>query len=236
MANRGRRRSSGSAASPIAINRWSEARVHARVSRSPGRVPESVAIITKSHTVTRDIDLLRALAAHRRAQVMLSITTLDDHLAGAMEPRASRPARRLDAVRELSAAGIPPASWSRRSFPASPITKCRPSQGRRRAGALTAGRTVVRLPHGVKELFADWPAAHIPDRKEKILNRLRAVRHGKLNESTFGARMTGHGPFAEAIHQVFELHRRRLGLTKRIENLDRGVPPPVRPATVRCST
>ena len=176
-----------------------------------------VAIITKSHMVTRDIDLLRELAAHQAVQVMLSITTLDDRLAGAMEPRASRPGRRLDAVRELSAAGIPTGVMVAPIIPVltdhevPAILKAAAD-----AGALTAGRTVVRLPHGVKDLFADWLAVHMPDRKDKVLNRLRAVRHGKLNESAFGARMRGDGPFADAIHQSFELHRRRLGLTKKI--------------------
>ena len=177
-----------------------------------------VAVITKSHTVTRDIDLLRELAAHGAAHVMLSVTTLDDHLAGVMEPRASRPARRLDAIRALSAAGVPVGVMVAPIIPGltdhevPDILKAAAD-----AGALTAGRTVVRLPHGVKELFADWLQAHMPDRKDKVLNRLRAMRHGKLNESTFGTRMTGDGPFADSIHQMFDLHRRRLGLTKRIE-------------------
>ena len=176
-----------------------------------------VAIITKSHTVTRDIDLLRALAEHQAVQVMLSITTLDDDLSGAMEPRASRPARRIDAIRELSAAGIPTGVMVAPIIPGltdhevPAILKAAAD-----AGALTAGRNVVRLPHGVKDLFSDWLAVHLPDRKDKVLNRLRAVRHGKLNESTFGARMRGDGPFADAIHQAFDLHRRRLGLTKKI--------------------
>jgi DNA repair photolyase len=85
------------------------------------------------------------------------------------------------------------------------------------AGARTAGRTVVRLPHGVKDLFADWLAAHFPDRRQKVLGRLREMRGGKLNDSTFGRRMTGEGEFARAIHAMFDLHRRRLGMTQKIE-------------------
>jgi DNA repair photolyase len=134
-----------------------------------------------------------------------------------MEPRASRPARRLQAIRELTAAGIPTGVMVAPIIPGLtdhevPAILAAAAE----AGALTAGRTVVRLPHGVKELFADWLAVHAPDRKDKVLNRLRAVHKGKLNESAFGARMTGDGPFAESIHQMFELHRRRLGLTKKI--------------------
>ncbi len=190
-----------------------------------------VAVITKSHTVTRDIDLLRELAAHGAAQVMLSVTTLDDHLAGVMEPRASRPARRLEAIRALSAAGIPVGVMVAPIIPGltdhevPAILKAAAD-----AGALTAGRTVVRLPHGVKELFADWLQAHMPDRKDKVLNRLRAMRHGRLNESTFGSRMTGDGPFAESIHQMFDLHRRQARPHEAHRNLDRGVPAPAWPA------
>jgi DNA repair photolyase len=177
-----------------------------------------VAVITKSYLVTRDIDLLRELATRNAAMVMLSITTLDDDLAGVMEPRAARPARRLDAIRELTSAGIPVGVMVAPIIPGltdhevPAILKAAAD-----AGALTAGRTVVRLPHGVKDLFAHWLEAHFPDRKDKVLNRLRAIRHGKLNDPEFGSRMTGDGPFAESIHQMFDLHKRKLGLTKKVE-------------------
>jgi len=143
-----------------------------------------VGIITKSHTVTRDIDVLRELASHSAAIVVLSITTLDDHLSGVMEPRASRPERRLDAVRQLAAAGIP------------------------------VGVNVAPIVPGLTdhEIPAILKAA--ADRKAKVLNRVRDMRDGKLNDPNFGSRMSGEGPFAEAIHQVFDLHRRKLGLTK----------------------
>ncbi len=177
-----------------------------------------VGIVTKSHTVTRDIDVLSDLAKHRAAHVMLSITTLDDDLAGVMEPRASRPQRRLDAIRALRSAGIPVGvmvapivpGLTDHELPA--IMKAAAE-----AGAGCAGHIVVRLPHGVKDLFADWLTAHFPDRKDKVLNRLRAMRDGKLNDPHFGARMSGKGPFAESIHQMFDLHRRKLGLTRKIE-------------------
>jgi len=174
-----------------------------------------VAIITKSHLVTRDIDVLRVLAEHHAVQVMLSVTTLDDDLANVMEPRAARPQRRLDAVRELSAAGIPVGVMVAPIIPGltdhevPAILKAAAA-----AGANTAGRTVVRLPYGVKNLFDQWLAAHRPDRREKVLNHLRDVRGGKLNESTFGTRMTGEGPIAESIHQMFTVHKRRLGLNR----------------------
>jgi DNA repair photolyase len=177
-----------------------------------------VAVITKSQTVTRDIDLLRELASCGAALVMLSITTLNDELAGVMEPRASRPQRRLEAVRQLAAAGIPVGVMVAPIVPGLTDHEV-PAilKAAAQAGATTAGRTVVRLPYGVKDLFADWLEAHFPDRKDKVLNRVRAMRDGKLNDSNFGTRMSGEGPFAESIHQMFDLHRRRLGLTKKHE-------------------
>jgi DNA repair photolyase len=177
-----------------------------------------VGIITKNHLVTRDIDVLRSLASHQAVLVMLSVTTLDDALAGAMEPRASRPALRLAAIRELADAGIPVGVMVAPIIPGltdhevPAILKAAAA-----AGASTAGRTVVRLPHGVKDLFIEWLGIHAPLRKDKVLSHLRSVRDGKLNSSAFGTRMRGEGPFAESIHQMFDLQRRRLGLTKHIE-------------------
>ena len=175
-----------------------------------------VVVITKNRLVTRDIDLLRALADHQAAQVFLSITTLDDALAQVMEPRASRPALRLEAVRALADAGVPvgvvaPIIPGLTDHEVPAILDAAAA-----AGAFTAGHNVVRLPHGVKDLFAEWLAAHVPHRKDKVLNRLRSMRDGKLNDAAFGARMAGAGPFADSIHQMFELHRRRAGLTRRL--------------------
>jgi len=176
-----------------------------------------VAVITKNHLVTRDIDVLASMAEHQAAQVFLSITTLDDDLARVMEPRASRPGLRLEAVRKLREAGIPVGVMVAPIIPALTDHEV-PAilEAAAEAGAMTAGRNVVRLPHGVKHLFAEWLEAHAPHRKEKVLNRLRDMRDGKLNDSTFGSRMVGEGPFAESIHQMFDLHRRRLGLTQKL--------------------
>lgn len=176
-----------------------------------------VAIITKNHLVTRDIDLLSSMAEHQAAHVFLSITTLDESLARVMEPRASRPGLRLEAVRKLRAAGIPVGVMVAPIIPALTDHEV-PAilEAAAEAGAMTAGRTVVRLPHGVKDLFAEWLEVHAPQRKDKVLNRLRAMRDGKLNDPAFGSRMVGEGPFAESIHQMFDLHRRRLGLTQKL--------------------
>jgi len=176
-----------------------------------------VAVITKNHLVTRDIDVLASMAEHQAAQVFFSITTLDDDLARVMEPRASRPGLRLEAVRKLREAGIPVGVMVAPIIPALTDHEV-PAilEAAAQAGAMTAGRTVVRLPHGVKDLFTEWLEVHAPHRKEKVLNRMRDMRDGKLNDSTFGSRMVGAGPFAESIHQMFDLHRRRLGLTQKL--------------------
>jgi DNA repair photolyase len=176
-----------------------------------------VTIITKSHLVTRDIDLLSRLARFDAADVMVSVTTLDDAVARVMEPRAARPARRLDAIRQIAAAGIPVGVMVAPIVPGLTDHEVPAILGAAaEAGARTAGRTIVRLPYGVKDLFSDWLAVHFPDRRQKVLGRLREMRGGKLNDSTFGRRMAGEGEFANAIQDMFDLHRRRLGLTKKI--------------------
>lgn len=172
-----------------------------------------VFIITKNHLVTRDIDLLSELARHKAAAVWLSITTLDLELRKLMEPRTSPPAARLAALRELSAAGIPVGvnvapvipGLTDHEMPA--ILKAAAE-----AGAKSAGYTLVRLPYGVAPLFEKWLATHFPDRKEKVLNRLRSIRGGKLNESQWGKRFSGEGLFAKQIEQMFEVARRKAGI------------------------
>jgi DNA repair photolyase len=177
-----------------------------------------VAIITKSYLITRDIDVLQSLAAHDAVQVVLSVTTLNDTLARAMEPRAARPGRRLQAIRELAAAGVPvgvnvaPIIPGLTDHEVPAILKAAAE-----AGAKSAGRIVVRLPHGLKDLFEQWLEQHAPERRNKVLGRVRDVRGGQLNDPSFGSRMSGEGPFAESIHRMFELHRNRLGLTQRTE-------------------
>ncbi len=175
-----------------------------------------VAVITKSHLVTRDADILAAMAADEAAQVFVSITTLDDALARAMEPRASRPSRRLEAIARLAAAGVPVGVMVAPIIPGLTDHEV-PAilEAAAAAGAFTAGHTMIRLPHGVGELFAQWLEVHVPERATRVLNRVRDVRAGRLNDATFGSRMVGSGPVAEAIHQMFDLHRRRLGLTQK---------------------
>jgi len=172
-----------------------------------------VGIVTKGHLVTRDADLLGELARHDAAVVHLSITTLRNDLQRIMEPRAVTPARRLDAIRALADAGIPVGVMVAPVIPG--LTDHEMPEILERAaeaGAKRAGFIVLRLPHGVKGLFADWLERHAPDRREKVLNRLRDLRGGRLNDPRYGSRMRGDGPFAEQIRSMFEVARRRAGL------------------------
>jgi DNA repair photolyase len=172
-----------------------------------------VFIVTKNHLVTRDLDLLSELARHQAAAVWLSITTLDSDLRNIMEPRTSPPAARLAAFRELKQAGIPVGvnvapiipGLTDHEMPA--ILKAAAE-----AGATSAGYTVVRLPYAVAPLFEKWLETHFPNRKEKVLNRLRAMHGGKLYDAQWGKRFGGEGLFAEQIAQMFEVARRKAGI------------------------
>jgi DNA repair photolyase len=175
-----------------------------------------VAIITKNHLVTRDIDLLGELARHNAAIVNVSITTLDPQLTPRLEPRAALPAHRLDAVRQLSAAGIPVNVMVAPVIPAITDHEMpRIIEAAAEAGAVSAGFVPVRLPWAVAPLFENWLTRHFPDRKEKVLNRIREMRGGKLNDPNFGSRMRGRGIFAEQIEKIFDVACRRTGLPKR---------------------
>ncbi|MFW6088447.1 MAG: radical SAM protein, partial [Gemmatimonadota bacterium] len=179
-----------------------------------------VVIVTKSHLVTRDVDLLGELAAHRAAKANLSVTTLDGELARKMEPRAAAPHRRLDAIRRLAEAGIPTGVIVGPVVPGLTDHEL-PSilEAAAAAGATTASYILLRLPHGVKELFADWLERHYPDRKDRVLGRVRDVRSGRLNDPRFRSRMRGEGPYAEQIRSMFEIARRRHGLDGHAEPL-----------------
>jgi DNA repair photolyase len=174
-----------------------------------------VGIVTKNHLVTRDIDLLRELAAHQAAAVFISITTLDATLTPRLEPRASLPAMRLRAIEELSAAGIPVGVMVAPIIPAITDHEIpRILAAARKAGAKCAGRVVLRLPYEVKNLFDDWLARHFPDRREKVLHRIESLRGGKLNDARFGSRMTGEGIFSEQIERLFNVGCRKAGFVR----------------------
>jgi DNA repair photolyase len=173
-----------------------------------------VGIVTKSALVSRDRDLLGELARYQAANVFLSITTLDPDLARVMEPRAATPAARLRTLRELTDAGVPVGVLVAPVIPGltdheAPAILTAAAD----AGARTAGYVTLRLPFVVKDLFADWLGRHFPEKKERVLGRLRAARGGKLNDATFGRRMRGEGEWADVFSRMFKLHRRRIGLT-----------------------
>lgn len=175
-----------------------------------------VAIITKNYLVTRDVDLLRELARHHAVSVKISITTLDPALQRVMEPRASPPARRLAAIEELAGHGIPVGVMVAPVIPGLtdhelPAILAAAAE----AGAGHASHIPLRLPHGVADIFQEWLELNFPDRKERVLNRVREMRGGKLNDARFGSRMRGEGKYAEQLRALFHVTRTRLGLAAR---------------------
>jgi DNA repair photolyase len=179
-----------------------------------------VVIITKNHLVTRDIDVLKKLAEHQAAGVFISVTTLDSDLARKMEPRASSPARRLAAIEALARSGIPIGVLIGPVIPGLTDHEI-PSiiAAAADAGAGYAGKTVLRLPYAVKHLFVEWLERNFPDRKEKVLSRVRSMRGGKLNDPAFGSRMRGEGIFAEQISALFRAACKKAGLHGRSPEL-----------------
>jgi DNA repair photolyase len=172
-------------------------------------------IITKNALVTRDIDVLSELARHNCVGVHVSVTTLDTDLAGKMEPRASRPAARLRAIKELSAAGIPVGVMVAPVIPG--LTEHEmPAilEAAAEAGAKRAGYVLLRLPFAVKEVFTQWLDAHEPTKKARILDRMRTLSGGKLYSADWGKRMTGDGIFAEQMGAMFDVAARRAGLNQ----------------------
>lgn len=174
-----------------------------------------VSIVTKNYLVTRDMDLLRELAGYNAVHVTLSVTTLDRDLARVMEPRTSQPNRRLQAIEKLASEGISVGVNVAPIIPGLTDHECADIlEAARDAGATRAGYTIVRLPHGVKDLFQEWLEQHFPERKEKVLNRIRDIRGGELYDSEFGKRFRGEGEFARQIKNMFKIQTERLGLNE----------------------
>src|SRR5213594_78206 len=175
-----------------------------------------VAIITKNRLVTRDIDLLRELATCNAVAVNLSVTSLDPNLQRVLEPRTSSPQARLDAIKQLRSAGIPTGVMVAPVIPGLTdheipriLDRCA------EAGAQFAGYTIVRLPWAVAPLFEHWLEEHFPDRKEKVLGRIRHLRGNRLNNSQWHTRMTGEGVFSEQIASLFKVGCRHSGIGER---------------------
>jgi DNA repair photolyase len=172
-----------------------------------------VQIVTKNHLVTRDHDVLAELARHQAAAVCLSVVTLDAGLSRIMEPRTSGPRRRLEAIETITEAGIPAGVLVAPVIPGLTDHEV-PTilAAAAAAGAVFAGYSLLRLPHAVGPLFEEWLSQHLPERKDKILNRVRAIRGGRLYDSRFGIRLKGEGIFAEQVAGLFAMARRRAGM------------------------
>ncbi|MGZ5474741.1 MAG: PA0069 family radical SAM protein [Thermoanaerobaculia bacterium] len=174
-----------------------------------------VAVITKNHLVTRDADLLAELAKDNAARVFVSITTLDHSLQRTMEPRTSTPDLRLDAIATLASAGVPVGVMVAPVIPALTDHEM-PSilAAAKKAGARWAGYVALRLPWAVAPLFEQWLTEHFPDRKEKVLNRVRELRDGKLYDAKWGVRGRGTGIFADQMEALFDVTCRKVGLNE----------------------
>ncbi|WP_137934098.1 PA0069 family radical SAM protein [Mesorhizobium comanense] len=172
-----------------------------------------VGIVTKSALVTRDIDILSRMAERGLAKVALSVTTMDRMLARTMEPRASTPTKRLEAIRQLSDAGIPASVMVAPIIPGLTDQEMeRILDSARAAGAREAGYVVLRLPLEVSPIFKDWLLRHYPDRYRHVMSLIRSMRDGKDYDSEWGKRMKGAGPYAWQIGRRFEITAKRLGL------------------------
>ena len=188
-----------------------------------------VTIITKNHLVTRDLDVLVELAALDLVHVTLSITSLRPELTNIMEPRTSRPQRRLRAIEQLAAAGVPagvnvaPLIPGLTDHEAPEILKEVAARGGR-----WAGFQIVRLPGAVAPLFLDWLKRNLPDRAEKVARRIEKIRGGRISDSRFGTRFSGEGELADMTRSLFEIARRKHGLDGKRPPADHPPLPPRR--------
>ena len=177
------------------------------------RAGHPVGIVTKSALVLRDLDILARMAERNLVKVALSVTTLDPKLARTMEPRAATPGRRLEALRQLSAAGVPTTAMVAPVIPAiNDMDIERILDAVSIAGVKSAGYVLLRLPLEVRDLFVEWLEANYPDRAVHVMKLIRDMRGGKDYDSTFGTRMKGSGPYAWLIGRRFEKHCEKLGL------------------------
>jgi DNA repair photolyase len=173
-------------------------------------------IITKNALVERDIDILSEMAKRKLVHVFVSVTTLDNKLSSKLEPRATAPHRRIEAIRRLSDAGIPVGVLVAPIIPM--ITDKFLEEILERAhdaGAVSSGYVFIRLPHEVKDIFRDWLLAHFPERAEHVMSIILQSRGGRDYDSSFGSRMVGQGVFAEMIAKRFDLAYRKFGYSAR---------------------
>ncbi|HLO42373.1 MAG TPA: PA0069 family radical SAM protein [Phycisphaerales bacterium] len=177
---------------------------------------QPVGIITKNALVTRDLDLLRQLNRHEAVSVAISLTSLDNGLASKMEPRASSPRDRLEAIRKLSESGIPVMVMTAPIIPGLNDHEI-PAllEAARKAGARHASYVTLRLPYQIKALFVEWLGRHFPDRAAKVEGLVREIHGGELYDATVGVRMRGQGAYAEQIASTFALFAKMHGLDRK---------------------
>ena len=182
---------------------------------------QPVGIVTKNALVLRDLDLLAPMAARGLARVYISVTTLDHGIARHLEPRASSPTRRLEAIRELAAAGVPSGVMVAPVIPFLTDDAMESVlESAAGAGAGAAGYVLLRLPYEIKDLFKDWLERHYPLKAAHVMSRLRQMRDGRENDPAFGSRMKGEGLFADLLARRFETACRRFGITNGRSPLD----------------
>ena len=182
-----------------------------------------VSIVTKSAMIERDIDLLAELSEKNLVQVFISVTTLDASLARKMEPRASSPKRRLEAMKRLNEAGVPCGVMAAPVIPFLTDSELEAIlQAAHESGAKAAGYTLLRLPHELKMLFSDWLQTHYPLKASHVMNRLKEMRGGRENDPDFGSRMRGEGLFSDLLEKRFEMASSRLGFNREGILLDTG--------------
>lgn len=179
-----------------------------------------VGIVTKSALVLRDLDILARMAERNLAKVALSVTTLDAELARKMEPRASTPSRRLEALRRLSQAGIPTTVMVAPIIPALNDNEIeRILDAAAAAGVKEAGYVLLRLPLEVRDLFREWLLANYPDRYRHVMKLIRDMRGGRDYDSSWGTRMKGTGPYAWLIGRRFEVACEKYGFNQKKRKL-----------------
>ena len=193
-----------------------------------------VGIVTKSALVLRDLEILARMAKRNLVKVAISVTTLDPKLARVMEPRAPTPARRIEALRQLSAAGIPTAVMVAPIVPAINDAEIeRILDAAAAVGVSGAGYVMLRLPLEVRDLFREWLIANYPDRYRHVFKLVREMRGGKDYDSTWGQRMKGSGPYAWMIGRRFEVACEKLGLNEERVKLTTEHFRPPRPSAVQ---
>jgi DNA repair photolyase len=173
-------------------------------------------IITKNALIQRDIDLLRPMASLGLVSVHISLTTLRQDVVARMEPRTSSPRKRLETIQALAEAGVPTGVLVAPLIPGLNDEEL-PAilSAAREHGAIQAGYVLLRLPHSVREIFVDWLERAFPEKAARILGRIRSVRGGSLTDATYGKRMKGTGPLAEAIERLFHVAVNKAGFEQR---------------------